>query len=265
MSDNRIARVWTSIAACARREGAPVSLRHVCVACAAAVDAEGATITFSGGGNAVPGVLLSSRPSFDEVEELQVSLGEGPGVEAMRGLGPVLVDDLASLESSGRWPAFAPAAVALGVRAMFAFPIQTGAARIGVLNIYRSTNLPLLGSELADALAYASSALVMALDQRGGIIPDMDDPQNDASPHWRTEVHQATGMVSVQLGVGMADALASMRAYSYSNGRRLSDVAVDVVARRLRFEPDGPLATDSRDNETDRSAQTGTPREDEER
>jgi hypothetical protein len=52
------------------------------------------------------------------------------------------------------------------------------------------------------------------------------------------EVHQATGMLIVQLGVSAAVALMRLRAYAYSHERRLQDVASDVVARQLRFPPD---------------------------
>ena len=56
---------------------------------------------------------------------------------------------------------------------------------------------------------------------------------------YRAEVHQATGMVSVQLGVSLAEALVRLRAHAWAEDRLLADVAADVVARRLRFgEPD---------------------------
>jgi hypothetical protein len=45
-------------------------------------------------------------------------------------------------------------------------------------------------------------------------------------------------MVMVQLGVNICQAMARMRAYAYAEDRRLSEVARDVVARRLRFDPD---------------------------
>jgi hypothetical protein len=45
-------------------------------------------------------------------------------------------------------------------------------------------------------------------------------------------------MVMVQLGVSIGEAMARMRAYAYAQDRRLSDVARDVVARRLCFDPD---------------------------
>jgi len=52
----------------------------------------------------------------------------------------------------------------------------------------------------------------------------------------RIVVHQATGMVSAQLGVPVADALSRLRAFAVAADRALDQVAVDVVARKLRFE-----------------------------
>jgi hypothetical protein len=45
-------------------------------------------------------------------------------------------------------------------------------------------------------------------------------------------------MITVQLGVTATVALIRLRAYAYAHGRRLHDVAGDVVSRRLRFDPD---------------------------
>jgi len=42
----------------------------------------------------------------------------------------------------------------------------------------------------------------------------------------------------VQLGVTAADAFVRLRAYAYSEDRRLANVASDIVARRLRLRPD---------------------------
>ncbi|WP_341533603.1 ANTAR domain-containing protein [Streptomyces cinnamoneus] len=55
---------------------------------------------------------------------------------------------------------------------------------------------------------------------------------------YRAEIDQASGMLTVQLGVGIEEAFVRLRAYAYAQGRRLADVAADVVARRLRFSPD---------------------------
>jgi hypothetical protein len=49
-------------------------------------------------------------------------------------------------------------------------------------------------------------------------------------------VHQATGMVAAQLEVSVGQALVRLCAYAFGNDRPLTDVAWDVVARKLRFD-----------------------------
>jgi hypothetical protein len=43
-------------------------------------------------------------------------------------------------------------------------------------------------------------------------------------------------MITVQLAVAPAEALLRLRAHAFSQRRALTDVASDVVARRLRFD-----------------------------
>ena len=44
-------------------------------------------------------------------------------------------------------------------------------------------------------------------------------------------------MVATQLGVGVGEALVRLRASAFGNGRALGDVARDVLAGTLRFDP----------------------------
>jgi hypothetical protein len=96
--------------------------------------------------------------------------------------------------------------------------------------------------ELADALAFAHTAGMLLLDTAAGAQPDTADlawQRDDPTAH-QAQVHQATGMMLVQLGVGAEAAFARLRAYAYAHDRRLGDVARDVVERRLRFAPEPP-------------------------
>ncbi len=52
------------------------------------------------------------------------------------------------------------------------------------------------------------------------------------------QIDQATGMLTVQLGVPVTQAFVRLRAYAYCEDRRLADVASDIVARQLRLDPD---------------------------
>jgi AmiR/NasT family two-component response regulator len=50
-------------------------------------------------------------------------------------------------------------------------------------------------------------------------------------------IHQATGMISVQAGVSLSEALLLLRARAYSLERPLVDVAQDVLNGHLSFDP----------------------------
>jgi AmiR/NasT family two-component response regulator len=43
-------------------------------------------------------------------------------------------------------------------------------------------------------------------------------------------------MISVQLGISVGDAFTRLRARAFADDRPLSEVAIDVVARRIRFD-----------------------------
>jgi ANTAR domain len=175
-----------------------------------------------------------------ELEELQFTLGQGPGVDAAAGA-PVLVADLAA--AAARWPVFAPAAAELGVRAVFALPLRIGAISVGALLAHRATPGPLVDGALADAFALADAVTLLLLHRQStgtGRVGDGPQPGWARPATYRAEVYQATGMISVQLGVSVAEALVRLRAYAYADGRLIAEVAADVVARRLRFDGHNP-------------------------
>jgi hypothetical protein len=239
-ADRRV-RLWSLAVEYAL--GRPVTVGHVCAA----------TMSAAGVDHAAVSVMLSASPRetlyasdrvAGEVEELTLTLGEGPGVDALTG-GPVLVADLSTRDWLARWPVFAPAAVHAGVRAVFALPLQVGGIRLGVLDLYRARSGDLDREQFADALVLAETACALLLDaepRRDRPRLNGGGPERAGSPH--PAVHQATGMITVQLGVSMAVALIRLRAYAYAHDRRLRDVARDVVARRLRFDPDAGTGLD---------------------
>lgn len=237
MNGTRAALVWAHIAHQAK--GAPPSMAHLCAAAVAEVDVDGAAITVLAGPTRQD-TLHASNQSAGDLEEWQLILGQGPSLDAFAGGGPVLAADLESAEYLTRWSAFTRSALDGGARALFALPMQVGAIRLGVLSLYRSRAGGLSPLELADALAYADAAVLLLLDAAAGLTPDAAEfawQGIDPTAH-RAQVHQATGMVLAQLGVGADAAFARLRAYAYANDRSLGDVARDVVERRLRFAPD---------------------------
>jgi hypothetical protein len=124
------------------------------------------------------------------------------------------------------------------MRAVFAFPLQIGTARLGVLDLFRVETGGLSAAQLGDALTFADVAVTTLLDgQETAGAGNTSDGLDDAMGQ-RAEVYQAQGMVSVQLGIPLGDALARLRAHAFVKDRPLSEVARDVVARRLIFDND---------------------------
>jgi hypothetical protein len=185
----------------------------------------------------------------EHLAELELTLGEGPSLEAAASGGPALASDLGSGEAASRWPAFAVAAIQAGAEAIFAFPLRIGAIRAGALGLYRARPGPLTGSQLGDALVFAETATLLLLEEHdeaaGGRNPAAGPAGQPVSlALHRAEIDQATGMLTEQLGTGIAEALLRLRAYAYAHDRRLADVAGDIVARRLRLSAEADLPTD---------------------
>jgi hypothetical protein len=232
---DRAVKVWGWIATAHRGDG-PVSVAAVCNAAALRLGVDGASVTaISGPQSREP--LFASDELSALLEELQFTTGEGPGADEFWLGTPVLIADLDS--AAAQWPGFVPEAVAAGARAMFALPLQTGAIRVGVLSLYRALPGPLSAGDLADVLVFADIALQLLLDASSGISGSPGYRPLDGLSDRRAVVYQATGMISVQLGVSLEDALARMRAHAFAASAALGDVAGDVVSRRLRFDPGG--------------------------
>jgi hypothetical protein len=212
------------------------ALTRLCRAAARSVPATWAGVCLSSAEELL-GVAAASDECSAALEQLQFTYGEGPCLEAFRTRRPALAPDL-SVERTTRWPGYTPAAHQAGVRAVFAFPLQVGAARLGVLDVYRERPGPLTNEAVAEALAFADLAVQMLLDGQAGIREGELAPGLDAVVDRSAEIYQAQGMVKVQLGVDLAEAMVRLRAHAYAQDRPLLEVARDVAAGRLTLERD---------------------------
>ena len=166
------------------------------------------------------------------VEELQFTLGEGPCLDSYRLGKPVFEPALAD-PVTPRWPTFTAPAVEAGVQAIFGFPLQIGAIRLGALDVYFDHPGDLTRLQLGDALVMADVVTHEILELQAGAPPDALASELDTVENLRAVVHQASGMLAVQLDIPVADALIRLRAYTYVEKRRVNDVAHDVVAGDL--------------------------------
>jgi hypothetical protein len=221
----------------ARLTGIPNS--SIATLCIELAEVAGAGISLmTSAGNS--GMLYASDDKAAKLEELQFDLGEGPCMDAFAGDGPVFIADLRDPEEGAlrRWPGFVQGAAGLGVRAVYAVPLRIGAIRLGVMDLYRTRPGMLSPVQLESALLAADLAALSLLHATNGAIPYGESAVNDST--FRMSVHQATGMVKVQTGLPMEDALLLLRAHAYAQGQTVAEVAAQVIARTLSFVEEDP-------------------------
>ena len=129
------------------------------------------------------------------------------------------------------------------VHGVYAMPVVVAGEYVGALDLFRNRPGSLIGEEFSGAFVAAELAGIPLLDLLDAdMAAAVEDPESNAWAELnalsRAEVSQATGMLVAQLEVEPADALVRLRAHAYSTGRSATEVARDIVDRRLRLEAD---------------------------
>ncbi|MEE6138410.1 GAF and ANTAR domain-containing protein [Mycobacterium sp. 050128] len=214
---------------------------RICEACVVHLNIDAAAISLIFDGLPT-GTLGSSSAWARRLDELQFTLGEGPCVDSIAQRAAVLVVDLAD-PVERRWPAFSPAMLAQQIRGVFALPVVVAGEYVGALDLFCHQPGPLDHENLAGAVAAADVAGIPLLDLLGADFQAaIGDPSSsawtDLNALSRAEVSQATGMLVAQLDIDPAEALVRLRAHAYATGRSATDVARDILDRRIQLESD---------------------------
>jgi hypothetical protein len=210
----------------------PASL---CDACVEVLDVSGAGITVMGGGQS--GQLCVSSERMAALEDLQFTMGVGPCQDAFYTGQPVHAPSLGMVATS-RWPAFVSLARDCGIGSVFAYPLVVNGAKIGVMTLYQDLEGALSAVQHDDSIAVAEVLTETVLSLQDA-APDGDLAEGlKEVVAYRAEVHQASGMVSIQLKIAVAEALVRIRAHAFAHDQPVGVVAADIVARRLRLADD---------------------------
>lgn len=235
--------------------GVAGQLHRLCEVLVRVLPASHAGISLWGPDGVSGGIAAHVGADSRELEELQFTLGEGPCIEACSTRRVVLEPDLLGRGTS-RWAGYAPAASERGVRAVFAFPLGIGSACLGSLDVYRTRAGPLSPEALQQGFWFAEIALQMVLDGQDEAGPQHLATGLEDALAYRLEVYQAQGMVMVDLGVSLAEAMVRLRAHAFAVDLTVNEVAKDIVAGRIRLDQDPPRA----ENGTEGGAQGTGPR-----
>ena len=211
-------------------DGVVGALESLCQAMSQDLALVGAVVTLmpSVGAHAIS---AASSLVARQVEEGQFGVGEGPTRDAFTARRPVLLPEL-EVAGVRRWPGWAPAALAAGVGAVYAFPLHVGASIFGVLTAYLGSGRRLEADSLETALVFSEFATEVLLDGSAQVDGHGLEPGLNATLATNGYIYQAQGKVMVELGVSLPEALARMRAHAWATGQDLTTLAKDILEGR---------------------------------
>lgn len=227
---------------------APAVLRELCRALTLAAQGAGlehvSVMRCHAGSPA--GLLYVSDASARELAELQESLAEGPTPVAMQESRPVFIGDLATDPLGSLWVAFGGEATALGIGSVFVFPLQVGAVGLGAVTAHgpRPTTMP---DDVMTRMLRLTDLLALALLMPSDPPPDAEALESPLMSEAFAVTNQAAGMITVQLGIPMEEALLRLYAHAIGCGQSVAEVAARVVSRTLVFQK--PCPTDRADGQ----------------
>jgi GAF domain-containing protein len=195
-------------------------------------------------GTSAAGLMLSDADgrlhymgaSDEEVgllELFQVQNDEGPCLDCYRTGEAVVELDLA--QDPPRWPAFAPRALAAGIRSVHAFPMRVRERVIGALNVFGADRGALSSDEARVVQALADVATIAILQERALHQAEILTEQLNYALNSRIVIEQAKGAVARTFGVSVDEAFEIIRGHARSDRVRLTDLAYRVVD-----SPEGP-------------------------
>ncbi len=208
MSEERTKRFLAVLTADA--DGEPMTLTTLCSRTLELLPATGCSVVLMsrGSGQALAG---AAGPSALAGQDLEFTLGQGPGVDAFADGTTVLVEDL---NLDGRWPLFSESAMGLGIGSVCALPLQVGSIRLGVICLYGAMPGSISLENLSDAHLVADLVTHLVIGLQSEITSESLAFALDVSDY-RAVVHQATGMVSAQLDCSVEEALVRLRADAF--------------------------------------------------
>jgi hypothetical protein len=207
----------------------------LCAVCVDVLSVSGVGITIMGGNKTGPVCVSDDRMAA--LEDLQFTLGEGPCQDAFHTGVPVFAPRLDD-QARARWPGFTNEARGSGIEAVFAYPLIVARSKVGVLTLYQDFAGDLTRDQSEESLGLADILAMTILGMQAAAPPGMLPIELDDAVAHRGEVHQATGMVAIQLQIPVSEAFAALRAHAFAHGQPIARVAADIVARRLRLSGD---------------------------
>ncbi|HYB15069.1 MAG TPA: GAF and ANTAR domain-containing protein [Streptosporangiaceae bacterium] len=178
-------------------------------------------------------LVASSEERMRVLELFEIQSAQGPCLDAF-GTGQAV--QATAAESRRRWPVFAPRASEAGFQAMCAVPMRAHTDTIGALNLFRGNDEPFSDAELEIARAMAQVATIALIQERAIRERSLLAEQLQTALRSRVVIEQAKGMLAEHLSTTVDEAFRLLNRYARDHNRRLTEVARDVVDRKLSHD-----------------------------
>lgn len=136
------------------------------------------------------------------------------------------------------WPRYAAEAVRQRIRVVHAVPIAVGDNALGAFTLHWEQDVHLSYQDERYAQSMARMAAVGIVNRREIEEHERRAGQLQQALNSRVVIEQAKGMIAARAGIEPARAFDLIRVTARASGRRLSEVAEDVV-RGIRTVPEG--------------------------
>jgi len=180
-------------------------------------------------------VVASSSEAMRVVELFELQSHEGPCLDCYRTGERLLNQDLATVD--GRWPLFAPVALAAGFRSVHAVPMRLRGVVIGALNLFRADDAEMTEADVVASQALADVATIAILQHRATLEAQVINEQLSAALSSRVVIEQAKGVIAERAGLDMEQAFLVLRNRARDHRVRLTDLAHDVVEGTVAAGP----------------------------
>lgn len=179
-------------------------------------------------------LVASSSERTRHLEVFQLQRVQGPCLDCFYSGEAVWAAGLTEMER--RWPEFARAAEVVGFGSVHALPMRLRDHALGAIGLFNEGAVRLVEADVVLAQALVHVACVGVLNARNLRDRGVVNQQLEHALSSRVVLEQAKGVIASSGGLEMEAAFAVLRHYARSHGRRLSEVAAEVVDRRLRAD-----------------------------
>lgn len=184
-------------------------------------------------------VVASSSDTMRILELFELQANEGPCVECFRSGTAIVNLELSAVE--GRWPRFAPRAIADGFRSVHSLPMHLRHRTIGALNMFRSDIGALDEADVLVAQALADVATIAIVQHQSAVDAQVLNSQLNRALNSRIIIEQAKGKVSEAANIDIDSAFRRLRNHARNHNLRLTDLSSDIAEGNLGTRSLDPL------------------------